>query len=198
MNVVFDVGRVLIRWEPEPLLADLLGGEAALALAAGRFDFHDWHARQDAGRPIAEALAEVEASHPDLAPALAGFYERWLEAVPAPVEGTVEILEALEAAGRPLYAITNFSAELWPMPVARYPFLGRFRDAVVSGTVGITKPDPAIYRLFLERNSLAPEACLFIDDREENVAAARALGIDAIRFESADALRPALAERGLP
>ncbi len=197
MNVVFDVGRVLIRWEPEPLLADLLGGEAALAAAAARFDFHAWHERQDAGRPIAEAVAEARRTHPDLAPALAAFYERWLEAVPAPIEGTVAILEALAAEGRPLYAITNFSAELWPVTVAHYPFLGRFHDAVVSGEVRLTKPDPAIYRLFLARNGLAPETCVFIDDREENVSAARALGIDAVRFESADALRPELAARGL-
>ncbi len=197
MNVVFDVGRVLIQWEPEPLLADILGGEAALAEAATRFDFHAWHTEQDRGRTVTAALKEARETHPDLAPALATFYERWLEAVPAPIDGTVAILEEVAAAGQPIYAITNFSAELWPITVAHYPFLGRFRDVVVSGAERLVKPDPAIYELFLERNALAPESCVFIDDREENVTAAAALGIDAIRFETAEALRPQLQARGL-
>ncbi len=193
--VVFDVGRVLVRWEPDPVLSALLGDD--LAAFRAEVDFLAWHQNQDAGRSEAEALADARARHPRWAEALAGFYPRWAEALPDLIHGTVAIKDALEARGVPLYAITNFPAERWPETVARFPTLGRFRDVVVSGAVRRVKPGREIFELFLERNGLRAEACLFIDDSAPNVAAAAALGMATHHFAEPDALRRDLEARGL-
>jgi 2-haloacid dehalogenase len=117
--------------------------------------------------------------------------------VPGAIEGSVAILERLAEQGVPLYAITNFSAEKFAEARARFPFFSHFRDIVISGEERLMKPDAAIYRLCLERTGLDAGACIFIDDSAANVAAAAAIGIDAILFESPEQLSQALAERGL-
>lgn len=195
--VVFDIGNVLLRWEPRLLLGRLLPDEAAVDAFLAETDFNAWNLAQDAGRTWAEGVAAIAAAHPRHAATAAAFDARWVETVTGEVPGTVAILEALDAAGRPLYAITNFSAEKWAITVPRHGFLRRFRDVVVSAHERVTKPDPAIYRLFLDRNGLDPAACVFIDDSEANVAGARAVGMDAIHFTEASALAEALRARSL-
>ncbi|MEO0820693.1 MAG: HAD-IA family hydrolase [Pseudomonadota bacterium] len=197
MNVVFDVGRVLLRWEPDLLLGPLTGGAEGLAAFHAEVDFYAWHFQQDNGRGAAEAVAAASAAHPAYAPVFEAFYERWLETIPGTVPGSVAVLERLRAREVPLYAITNFPGAEWRKTVPVYPFLDRFRDVVVSGDVGLTKPDAAIYRLLLERNGLAAGDCVFIDDSPPNVAAAKGVGMDAIHFTDAAALEAALTERGL-
>lgn len=198
MNVVFDVGQVLLRWEPWPVLDALIGEDAAKRTDFREtVDFMAWHTEQDRGRPVAEAVAAASEVYPDHAGVLAAFYDRWLDTIPGAIEGTVAILDRLDAAGTPLYAITNFPAEQWEKTLPVYPFLGRFRDVVVSGREHLLKPDLAIYRLFLARNGLAPEACVFIDDNPANVAAARQIGIDGVLFEGPGSLAEALTARGV-
>ncbi|MEM7500266.1 MAG: HAD-IA family hydrolase, partial [Pseudomonadota bacterium] len=157
-----------------------------------------FHGERDRGRTVEEAVAEMERQAPEFAPAIAKFYARWLDTIPFAIEESVTIFEKLEAAGLPVYGITNFPEDEWRRTVAAYPFLGRFTDVVVSGAVGMAKPDTRIYSLLTERNALAPEACVFIDDTEKNVAGAREAGMDAIHFTEPSVLAPALRDRGLP
>ncbi|WP_290750447.1 HAD family phosphatase [Amaricoccus sp.] len=195
--IVFDVGNVLLRWEPRALLRRLLPDEAAVDAFLADTDFPAWNLAQDAGRSWAEGVAAIAAGQPRHAATAAAFDARWIESITGEVPGSVALLEALDAAGRPLYAITNYSAEKWAETLPRHAFLGRFRDVVVSGRERMTKPDPAIFRLFLERNGLAAADCVFIDDSAANVAGARAVGMDAIHFVDAPALAEALRTRGL-
>ena len=191
-NVVFDLGGVLIRWDPRTLYRKLLRDEAEVEAFLSEVCTAEWNHRQDEGRTCAEATAELTARHPDKADLIAAYYDRWLEMLGGAIDGTVAILAELDAAGVPLYAISNWSRETFHHARARFDFLSRFRDIVVSGEVGLAKPDPRIFQLFLERHRLTAGQCLFIDDVARNVDAARALGMPAIRFESPDQLRSEL------
>lgn len=196
--IIFDIGNVLLRWEPKLLLRQLLPDEAAVEAFLAQTDFSAWNLAQDAGRSWDEGVAELSATLPQHAETLSAFHARWHETLPGPVPGSVEILETLRRDGRPLYAITNYSPEKWEESVARFPFLqSSFRDVVVSGHERVTKPDPRIYRLCLSRNGLEAADCVFIDDSPANVAGARAVGMGAIHFTDADALAEALRARGL-
>jgi 2-haloacid dehalogenase len=196
--VVFDLGGVLIDWDPRYLYRRLLDGdEAAVEAFLAEVCTPEWNARQDAGRPWEEAVAELCARHPEARSLIEAFDRRWEEMLGGPVEGSVELLAELRAAGLPLYALSNWSAAKFPIARARYPFLGWFDDVVISGEVGLLKPDPAIYRLLLDRHGLVPRQTLYVDDAEPNVDAARQLGMRALRFRDAGSLRAELAVLGL-
>ena len=196
--VIFDVGNVLIRWDARLLYRQLLPDEAAIDAFFAEIDFHAWNLDFDRGLPWDEGVATLSARHPNRAELIAAFHHRWHETVPGPVEGAPELLAELAAAGVPLYAITNFSGAKWAETRLRFPFLAStFRDVVVSGDEGVTKPDPEIYRRCLARNGLAADRAIFIDDSLPNVAAAAALGIDAVHFTTTAGLCAQLARRGL-
>jgi 2-haloacid dehalogenase len=196
--VVFDIGNVLIQWDPRHLYRRLLADEADCDRFLAEVCTAAWNLEQDRGRPWAEAIAERIALFPGQADLIRAYSERWHEMVPGEVPGTVALLEQLRAAGVPLYAITNFSCEKFAEAQARFPVLTRFIDVVVSGEVRLVKPDPAIYRLLLERNRLDAAGCLFIDDSAANVRAAEALGMQAHHFRDAAGLAAALRAAGLP
>ncbi len=196
--IIFDVGNVLIRWDPKLLLRQILPDEAAVEAFLQDVDFPAWNLAQDAGRSWADGVAVQSAATPRHAGTLAALHERWHETLPGPVPGSIEILDALRDAGRPLYAIANYSAEKWDETLLRFPFLrSTFRDVVVSAHERLTKPDPRIYRLCLSRNQLKPADCVFIDDAPANVAGAQAVRMDAIHFTDAEGLAWALRLRGL-
>ena len=195
--VIFDVGNVLIRWDVYRLYRDLLPDDTAIDAFLDEVGFHDWNRGLDAGADWDESVAALSARHPGHADRIAAFRDRWHDTVPGAIDGSVAILAELAAAGTPLYAITNFAAPRWDETVARFPFLASFRDVVVSGRERLTKPDPAIFRLLLDRNALDPAAAVFVDDSAANIAAAAALGLDAIRFTDPAALRRDLEARGL-
>ena len=198
-TVIFDVGGVLIDWDMRRVFRTLLPDEAAVETFLDETGWHDWNLELDRGGLWDPAVAELSARYPHRRSLIEASHHRWHEAVPNAIEGTVDILEDLHAAGTPLYAITNFSVEKWRESKERFPFLAtRFRDVVVSGEERMIKPDPEIYRVCLGRNGLSAADCVFIDDVERNVAAAREQGIDAILFTGPGALRKALAARGLP
>jgi 2-haloacid dehalogenase len=196
-TVVFDVGNVLIRWDPRFLYRKLLPDEAAVEAFLTRICPPEWNLEQDRGRSWADAIAERVAAHPEHAPLIRAFSERWHEMVPGEVEGSVAILEALRERGVPLYAITNFSAEKYAEALARFPLLGGFRDTVVSAHERLLKPDAAIYNLLLDRNGLRAGECLFIDDSLANVRGAEAVGMRAHHFRDAAGLRAELVALGL-
>jgi 2-haloacid dehalogenase len=196
-SVIFDVGRVLIEWHPRHLYSKMLPDDAAIEAFLEEIDFDKWNWALDAGGRWDDAVAEAVARYPHRRELIEAAHHRWAEMVPGAIEGSVAILERLAEAGVPLYAITNFSAEKFAEARARFPFLSHFRDIVISGEERLMKPDAAIYRLCLERNGLKAGACIFIDDSPANVAAAAAIEIDAILFESPEQLSQALAERGV-
>jgi len=197
-TVVFDIGNVLIRWDPRFLYRKLIDDEARMERFLADVCTPAWNLEQDRGRDWAEAVAELAARHPGDAELIRAFDERWGEMVPGPIEGSVAILEELAAAGVPLHAITNFSAAKWTETRTRFSFLDLFGDVVVSAHERLLKPDAAIYRLLLERQGIDPRTAVFVDDSAANVAGAEAVGMTAIRFTDADDLRMRLRDLGLP
>lgn len=197
--VVFDLGNVLIRWDPRAAIAAAVGvEEAERFLAAEDFDFGAWNHEQDAGRPFAEAEAKAVASHPHWADNVRGYSPHLAHSLLGPLDDTVAILRELHAARVPVYALTNWSAETFPLARERYDFLALFGDIVVSGEVGVAKPDPAIFEVLRERVGRTLEECVFVDDGPKNVAAAAEAGLDAIHFTDTGHLREDLRARGLP
>jgi 2-haloacid dehalogenase len=195
-TVVFDLGGVLIDWNPRYLYSKLISDEAERERFLAEVCTSEWNVAQDAGRTIAEAVAEAISRHPGKADLIRAFYDRFDEMLGGPVQGTVDILERLDAKGTPLYALTNWSAETFPIGRRRFDFLRRFRHITVSGELKLAKPDPAIYRHVLAAAAKPATSCVFIDDAPKNVAAAAALGFHAIRFVDPDDLGMKLADLG--
>ena len=195
---VFDVGGVLIEWDPRHLYRKLFAGdEASMEHFLATICTHEWNRGQDAGRSFAEGCRLLKADYPDKAALIDAYGTRFDEMMPGPIDGMVEILAELRERGTPLYGLTNFSAETYPSTFERFDFLRWFEGVLVSGEVGVIKPDPRIYRLLLERFALDPQRTVYIDDVEANVAAARPFGIHAIHFTSPAALREELVGLGL-
>jgi 2-haloacid dehalogenase len=193
--VVFDLGGVLIDWDPRYLYRKLLADEAAVEEFLATVCTPAWNAEQDRGRPFAEGVAELVERHPDQAAAITAYHQRWPEMLGGEVPGAVELLAELRANGVPLYALTNWSAETFRFARERFAWLDWFSGVLVSGEERLVKPEPAIYQLLADRFGLAPEATFFVDDSEANVAAARELGFDAVRFTGPGQLRRELAAR---
>ncbi|TVV69946.1 HAD family phosphatase [Sphingomonas solaris] len=190
--VIFDVGNVLVDWQPELLYRDMIPDESLRAQFLGEIATKDWHFQHDAGRPFAETSAELTARHPHFAEAIAAWGPRFGEQV-APMPGMAALVDALRARGVPLYAITNFSHEFWPPFRRTYEALFEgFVDIVVSGEERLTKPDPVLYRRALDRFGVAAADALFIDDRMDNIAGAAAVGMATHLFTDAATLRAAL------
>lgn len=187
-TVVFDVGNVLIEWNPKHLYRKLLPNDAAIDAFFAAIDFSGWNLEQDRGRTFAEGIAEIEETFPRYADLARAYDERWQESISGAINGTVAILEQLQADSVATYAITNFSAEKWIDTLARFAFLRGFKDVVVSAHEGLLKPEPEIYKIFLARNGLAAEQCVFIDDSKKNVDGAKAVGLAALHFTDPEKL----------
>ena len=199
--VVFDLGNVLIRWDPVAAVAGGVGLDRARAfLTDDEFDFAGWNRQQDAGRGWAEAEAAAVRSHPQWADAVRAYREHFPRSLTGAVDDTVAILRELHAQQVPLFALTNWSRELFPAALERFEFLDLFEDIVVSGEEGTAKPDPEIFAVLeariRHRGSL--DDAVFIDDNPDNVQAAQAAGMDAILFTDTGHLREDLRARGLP
>jgi len=196
--IVFDVGNVLYGWDPDSFLVRQIADDEARLRFVEDADVYGWHESLDGGRPYAEAAAEFTEKFPEYAQVIAAWSDRFGETITGPVPGTHELVAELDAAGVPLFAITNFSADFWPPFHAKEAaFFARFRDIVVSGQVKLLKPDPAIYYLALDRFRLRPADALFIDDRQINVEGALAVGMQAHLFTDAADLRARLVAEGL-
>jgi 2-haloacid dehalogenase len=196
--VVFDLGGVLIDWDPRHLYRQLFDGDdAAMERFLAEVCNNEWNVRQDAGRPFADAVAELVLRHPAQRALIEAYHLRWPEMVAGPIDGSVELLAELRAAGYELHALTNWSAETFALTRPRFAFLAWFESILVSAEVGLIKPDPRIFQLLLERIGRAARACIYIDDSQRNVDAAAALGFDALHFQGAGPLRADLVRRGL-
>ena len=194
--VVFDLGGVLIDWDPRYLYRTLFADETAMEDFLTTVTTPEWNRAQDAGRPWAEAVEELAARHPEKRDLIEAYWRRWPETLGDAVGPTVDVLAELRGCVR-LFALSNWSAETFPIARPRYPFLEWFDGIVISGQERLIKPDPAIFRVLLERYDLRPAETAFIDDHAPNVEAAARLGMRAIRFTDAAALRTELRHLGL-
>lgn len=186
--VVFDVGGVLIDWNPRHLYRKIFEAEAEMERFLSEVCSHDWNEQADAGRPIAEITAELCAQHPDKRKLIESYYGRFQEMMKGAHDGTVALLERLHDRAMPLFVLSNFSAETFPLARRRFGFFDRFSGLVISGEEGMKKPDPRIYEIVIQRFSLQPASTLFIDDRADNTQAAIDAGWQALRFTSPEAL----------
>jgi len=196
-TIVFDLGGVLIDWNPRHLYRSLIPDERAMEDFLATVCNGAWNECQDAGRSIAAAEAELLARHPQHEPLIRAYYSQFDRMLAGPIDGTVAILEELHGRGVPLYALTNWSRETFPHARRRFGFLDRFRGIVVSGELGVMKPDARIFRHLTETHRLTAADCLFIDDSPKNVAGARAAGLQALHFTGPDDLRRALQQFAL-
>ncbi len=191
--VVFDVGAVLIDWNPENLYRKLIPDEAERAYFLTHVVPRIWNTHQDLGLySWSDAVKARTALYPDYADLIAAYDVRWPEMVRGVIDGTVAIKAKLRAAGVPLYAITNFSHEKWALSQKLWPFLTEFEGIIVSGEEKILKPDPAIYTLLCKRYGLDPADCLFIDDVPVNVDAAKSVGMSGHVFTNPENLAQTL------
>jgi len=196
--VVFDLGGVLIDWDPRHLYRKLFAGdERAMEHFLSTVCTHEWNRCQDAGRSFAEGARLLKAEHPDKAELIDAYGARFDEMIAGSIPGSLEILADLKNSGTPLFGLTNWSAETYPSARERFSFLSWFRGILVSGEVGVIKPDPRIFELLIERFAIPPEGSVYIDDIETNALAARPIGIHAIHFTTPAALRQELVELGL-
>jgi 2-haloacid dehalogenase len=198
LTVVFDLGGVLIDWNPRYLYRKLFAGdEAAMERFLAEIATFDWNHQQDAGRSIAEGIALLIERHPDQADLISAYRDRWLEMIGGVFEGTVEILSRLRGKGVPLFALTNWSAETFPIAQANFDFLSWFDGVVVSGVEKVAKPDPRIYATLIERYKLDPARTIFIDDQPRNITAAAEAGLIALHFTDSPKLEADLRTLGL-
>ncbi len=196
-TVVFDLGGVLIDWDPRHLYRQLFDDPAEMETFLAQVTTPEWNAAQDAGRPWAEAVADLAAAHPQHRALIEAFHERWPETVAGPIAGTVDVLAELRATGVRLLVLSNWSAETFPTARSRFGFLSWFDGVVISGDVGSIKPDPRIFEHLMEQHSVLPQETVFVDDQAANVEAAARLGFVAVLFREATALRHELEALGL-
>jgi 2-haloacid dehalogenase len=196
--VIFDVGQVLFHWDLRHLFAKLIDDPAEVEHFVTTVITPEWHFQSDCGRPLNEMIAERIGEYPEHEALIRGYAARFNETIPGPVAGMHALVGELAAAGVPLFVITNFGHEFWHGFHPTQPVFGHFRDILVSGTEKLAKPDPAIYRLALNRFGLAADEALFIDDREDNIAGAESVGIAGHVFVDEPSLREWLQGYGFP
>jgi len=198
-GVVWDLGNVLIDWQPHAAVAAGLGkDEATRFLTADDFDFPTFNHALDAGGTWEQSETELRRTHPHWVEHAAAYHAHFEHSLVGEVPGTVEIVRELSAAGVPMFGLTNWPDEFWPHAPRKFEFLGLLDDIVVSGTEGLAKPDPRIFELTVARAGLPAADLVFVDDKQVNVDAAVAFGMDGVLFTGAEALRKQLRERGLP
>lgn len=198
-TAVFDLGGVVLEWDPVPAVAAVVGRERAERFVhGGAFDFAAWNHAQDAGRPFADAEAEAAARHPELAEEIAAYRPNFALALRGAVPGTPDVLRALRRRGVRLVALTNWSAETFPHAHEVFPdILALFDDVVVSGQEGVAKPHPRIFEVLARRIGQPVDGVFYVDDTVRNVEAARQAGMDAVPFIDTATLVEDLRRRGL-
>lgn len=196
--VIFDLGNVLIKWDPRRLFRTIFTTEAEVDYFLTHVCHQQWNECQDAGRTWDDAVRETSALFPQYAEAIAAYRDRWPETIGGAITGTVQILDTLRQHGIRVYALTNWSQETFPYALANFDFLQWFDGILVSGEEKLIKPDPAIFELLLSRYAIDRTEAVFIDDGIRNVNAANALGLHALLFSNPDTLRQDLIALGLP
>lgn len=195
--MVFDLGAVLIDWNPRHLYRKIFTNPQEMEHFLTEVCPMDWNVEMDGGKPFEQGCAERTKLFPQYAPQINAYRARWAEMLGEEISGTVQILRELKQKNVPVYALTNWSAQTFPLAQAKFPFLKEFDGIVVSGHEKCTKPAPRLYQILLERYHLQAKDCIFIDDNPANVTAAQTLGFDSILFTSPEDLRTKLHARGV-
>ncbi|MEM6345202.1 MAG: HAD family phosphatase [Bacteroidota bacterium] len=194
-TIIFDLGGVLIDWNPRYMYRKIFDDEQEMEDFLTNVTTHDWNELQDGGRSLAEATETLVKEQPKWEKEIRAFYDRWEEMLGGPILGTVDLLDTLVRSKRyRMLALTNWSAETFPVALERYDFLTWFEGILVSGQEMLKKPDVKIYQLMIERYQLDPSTTLFIDDSERNLKGARRVGLNTIHFQSPMQLRERLAD----
>jgi 2-haloacid dehalogenase len=197
-TIIFDLGAVLIDWNPDYMYRSIFADEQEMRDFLTTVTTSDWNEEQDAGRSLHEGTEWLVAQHPHHEENIRAFYGRWIEMLGDAFEGTVEIFKELKESGKyRIYALTNWSAETFPMAQEKFEFLGWFDGIVVSGAEKMRKPEPEFYQILLDRYNVNPAESLFIDDNYRNILAAEKLGINCIHFTSAEKLKDELVTTGI-
>ncbi|MBS1526913.1 MAG: HAD family phosphatase [Bacteroidetes bacterium] len=197
-TIIFDLGAVLIDWNPRYVYRTIFSDEAEMEKFLAEITTSDWNEEQDAGRPLQEGTEILIQQFPEHEENIRAFYGRWEEMLGEAFNDTVEIFRQLKETGKyKIYALTNWSAETYPVAAARFDFLQWFDGVVVSGAEKMRKPTPAFYHVLLDRYGVNPEEALFIDDNYRNILAAEKIGIKCIHFTSAGQLQQELKRAGL-
>jgi 2-haloacid dehalogenase len=197
-TVVFDLGNVLIDWDPRRLYLSLISDPKELDHFLTNVASFDWHYQQDCGRDIHEATAELQAQHPEYADLIGAFYDRWFDMIAGALPATVDIMRELRDAGIRLIGLTNWPAGIFAPALERFGFLSWFEGIVVSGDEKVAKPDAAIFQRLLDRYNVDPSTAAYVDDTARHVDTARSLGMSAFVYTSAAQLRRDFAAAGLP
>jgi FMN phosphatase YigB (HAD superfamily) len=196
-GVVFDVGNVIVRWDPRTLYSKIFPDEGERDWFLANVCTMPWHVAHDAGVRFADNRAPLIARYPQHEAAIVAWGDRWWEMFSGPIPETEAAIEAMAARGVPMVGLTNMSTETSEATFAMSPAFARLKDIVVSAAVGLMKPDPRIFRLAAERAGLPPAELLFVDDSRTNIDAAAGLGFDVHLFDDPATLQLALAARGL-
>jgi 2-haloacid dehalogenase len=197
-TVVFDIGGVLLDWDPRHLYRRLISDPAELAEFLGRICTPQWHLAHDLGADTEQSCRELAAAHPDRSELIMAWSHRSEEMVAGQLDQAVSVLADVKAAGLRCLALSNMESDKFRLRRSRYPFFGLFDGCVISGLEGVAKPDRRIFEILLARYALRPEATVFVDDMAANVAAAREFGVTAIEYSTAAQLRCDLRDLGLP
>lgn len=191
-NIIFDFGNVLVEWHPERVYGEYFGDEAKAWWFLRHVADLDWRQRIDAGESQDACIAELKARQPEYAEAIELYRSHWREMLTGEMPGMRELLIELRVKGYEIYGLTNWSMETFPEAREHFGILQLIDRYVVSGAEGLVKPDPRLFRVLLNRYGLKAEECIFVDDNPDNVAAARALGMEGIVFHGAEDLRKQL------
>ncbi len=197
-TIIFDLGNVLINWEPKLLYNKIFDSEEKTNHFIENICTLAWNEEQDAGRTLKQGTDILIEQYPQHKTEIEAYYDRWEEMLNGAIEGSVEIFRQLKASGKyKIYALTNWSSELFPVALRNFEFLNWFDGIVVSGDEGIRKPEAAFFQILFDRYQVKPADAIFIDDNLRNIEAARKLGIQSIRFTSAEELEKELKDSGI-
>lgn len=200
LNVVFDIGNVVLRWNPLSFYIKFFDGDRKKAVYfLDNICSFDWNIEQDRGRSWEEATQILLDQYPEWEAPIRAYYDRWNELLTGPIEENAILVDELSSQKQPLYAITNFSAHAYHDCEQKYPFLQKFQGVVISSDEQLVKPDRAIFDVFLARYNLSPENCLFIDDTLPNIQTAQELGMETVHYKLGETdLRKELKKYNLP
>ncbi len=196
-TIIFDFGGVLVDWNPRNLYKNYFPNPQEMEDFLQEVNFMEWNAQQDKGRKFSEGVQILSEQFPHRAALIRAFHENWIQSINGSIEGSVKILRELKAKKHPLYGLSNWSMETFPLTRSRFSFFDLFDGILLSGEVQLIKPDPAIYELCLQMANKSAQECLFIDDSPANISTAQTLGFDAIHFKSPEQLRNELEKRNI-
>ncbi|CAG1772493.1 2-haloacid dehalogenase [uncultured bacterium] len=196
--VIFDLGGVLVNWDPRHLYGRFFNDDvAAMEQFLTEINFHAWNLEQDRGRSFADGVAELSAQLPQYADLIRAYDQHWEDSITGQIDGTVDLLQSLRAAGYTVGLLSNISTEKYDVLRRKYRFFEYFDSQLISADVKLLKPDPRIYALMLEQIDRAADECIFVDDSAVNVAGADRVGMTAIQFQSPHQLKIELQQRGV-